>query len=117
MTDFDPIDLSPLDPGRDPARWAKLTDAVRVRMEAAMLQRQRESDPLAVLSVWARPILAAAAVVLVLLGSAAVRLGSPGVSRASEARRLAYLAESSVVHGRTPTGAQVMKVVIGRGAR
>ncbi len=117
MTDFDPIDLSPLDPGRDPARWARLTDAVRGRMEAALLQRRRESDPFAVLSVWARPILAAAAVALLVLGSAAVGLGSPAVSRASEARRLAYLAESSVVHGRTPTGAQVMEVIIGREMR
>jgi hypothetical protein len=117
MTDFEPIDLSPLDPGRDPLRWAKVTDAVRFRVEAALLQRQRESDPFAVLSAWGRPILAAAAVALLVLGSAVVGLGSPGASRASEARRLAYLAESSVVHGRTPTGAQVMNVIIGRGAR
>jgi predicted NBD/HSP70 family sugar kinase len=117
MTDFEPIDLSPLDPERDPRRWAKVADTVRLRMEAALLQRTREPDPFAVLTVWARPILAAAAVALLVLGSAAVWVGGAGVSRASEARRLAYLAESSVVHGRTPTGAQVVNAIIGRGAR
>jgi hypothetical protein len=117
MTDYESIDLSPLDPGRDPRHWAKVTDTVRLRMEAALLQRRREPDPFAVLTTWARPILAAAAVALLVLGSAVVRLGSPHVSQAPQARRLAYLAESSVVHGRIPTGAQVMKVVIGQGAR
>jgi len=117
MTDFEPIDFSPLEPERDPRRWAKVADTVRLRMEAALLQRRREPDTFAVLTVWARPILAAAVVALLVLGSTAVGMGSAGVSRASEARRLAYLAESSVVHGRTPTGAQVVKAIIGRGAR
>lgn len=117
MTDSEPIDLSPLDPERDPARWAMMADAVRLRIDAALLQRTREPDPFAVLSGWARPILAAAAVALLMLGSAAVRLGSTPVPRASEARRLAYLAESSVVHGRIPTGGQVMQVIMGRGTR
>jgi len=117
MSDFEPIDLSALDPERDPQRWALTVDAVRLRVEAALLQRSREPDPLAVLTQWARPILAAAAVAVVLLGSAVITLGGRAVPAASEARRLAYLAESSVVHGRTPTGAQVMNAITGQGAR
>jgi len=117
MSDFEPIDLSPLDPERDPQRWARTMDAVRLRVEAALLQRSREHDPLAVLTLWARPILAAAAVAVVLLGSAVITLGGRAAPAASEARRLAYLAESSVVHGRIPTGAQVMNAIVGQGAR
>ena len=36
MSDFEPIDLSPLDPERDPQRWALTVDAVRLRVEAAL---------------------------------------------------------------------------------
>jgi hypothetical protein len=117
MSDFEAIDLSPLDPERDPPRWARTVEAVRLRVETALIQRSREPDPFAVLSRWARPILSAAAVALLLLGSAAIRLAGPAVPAASEARRLAYLAESSVVHGQPPTGAQVMKAIAGPGAR
>ena len=117
MNDFEPIDLSPLDPERDPQRWAVTVDAVRLRVEATLLQRSREPDPLAVLTLWVRPILAAAAVAVVLLGTAAITLAGRPTPAASEARRLAYLAESSVVHGRTPTGAQVMNAIAGQGAR
>jgi hypothetical protein len=116
MNDLEPIDLSPLDPERDPKHWALLVDVVRLRVEAAVAERAREPDALAVLSGWARPILAAAAALLV-LGTAAITLREPAVPATTEARRLAYLAESSVLHGRPPTGAQVMNAIGRRATR
>jgi hypothetical protein len=107
MNDPQPIDLSPLDPGRDPRHWSLLVEATRVRVGAALLQRSRERDPLAVVGGWARPILAAAAVLVMLLGAAGTLLGGPAAP-GSTAHRLALLAEASAVNGRAPTGAQLV---------
>ena len=108
MNDPEAIDLSPLDPRRDPNRWSLLVEATRLRVAAAMLQRSRERDPLAIVSGWARPILAAAAVVLVLLGAVGAALRGPVAPSGSAPRRLALLAEASVVEGRSPTGAELV---------
>ena len=115
MNELEPVDLSPLDPELDARRWSVLVDATRLRVAAVL--RDRELDPLAVVSGWTRPILAAAALLLLLFGAAVAALGGPGSPGASEARRLAYLAESSVLRGRPPTGAQVMAAIHAPGAR
>ncbi len=107
MNDPEPVDLSPLDPERDPRHWSMLVEATRLRVGTALLQRSRESDPLAFVSGWARPILAAAAVVLLLLGAAGAALGGAAAPPLSGPRRLALLSEVSVVEGRAPTGAQL----------
>jgi hypothetical protein len=62
----DPIDLSPLDPTRDAARFAALASSIA---RDAMLARTRKAaaqprDLLAELTAWWRPALAAAAIVL-----------------------------------------------------
>lgn len=105
------VDLSPLDPERDPARWAALMDATRVRVAAALLERRREPDPLEVMSGWARPILAAAAGLLLLLGAAATMLGSPSAPAPSDTRQLARLSEAALLHGRMPTGAELRQTL------
>jgi hypothetical protein len=81
--------------------------ATRLRVSEAVRRRSREADPLAVVTQWARPILAAAATILLLLGAATV-FGVPGMREMSQARRLAYLTQSSVLRGQTPTGAELM---------
>jgi len=110
MNEPEPVDLSLLDPERDPHRWAVLMNATRLRVAEAVLRRSREVDPLVLVSHWARPILAAAAVILLLLGAATV-FGRPGSQVTSQARRLAYLAESSTLRGQAPTGAEVMAAI------
>jgi hypothetical protein len=107
MNEPEPVDLSPLDPERDPRRWSMLMAATRLRVAEAVLRRSREADPLGFLSDWARPILSAAAVILLLLGAVAV-FGVPGMREMSPARRLAYLTQSSVLRGQSPTGAELM---------
>lgn len=60
--DDDRIDFSPLDPAADPARWERLVGSLTARALAA---RRRPRTVAAQLAVWARPVLAAAAVVAV----------------------------------------------------
>jgi hypothetical protein len=115
MNEPEPVDLSPLDPQADPERWLRLTQVTRLRVAAVL--RDREVDPFVVVSGWSRPILAAAAGLLLVLGAAVGALGGSGTVRPSEARRLAYLAESSVLHGHAPTGAEVMGAIRPRAGR
>lgn len=111
MDESGPIDLSPLDPERDPERWDLVVEATRLRVSAVLSERAREPDPFSVLSGWARPILAAAAAVLLLLGGAAAALRATAPADPSNARRLALLTESSVIHGRAPTGTELLAAV------
>ena len=110
MDESGPIDLSPLDPERDPERWDLVVEATRLRVSAVVSERAREPDAFLVLSGWARPVLAAAAAVLLLLGAAAA-LRATAPAEPSNARRLALLTESSVIHGRAPTGTELLAAV------
>lgn len=105
--DPESVDLSALDPARRPELWAGRMEATRRAVAAVLLERSRPPGPLEVLTGWARPILAAAAVLLLLLGATAALLGTPAVPRPSEARRLALLSESAVIAGRAATGAEI----------
>jgi hypothetical protein len=116
MSDPEPVDLSLLDPARDPGRWSQLLDATRARVDAALLQRAARLDPLAFVGAWARPLLAAAAVAGLLIGAAAAMLAerSTGSHPAwSDARRLAALTEGSLGRGRAPTGAELVAALRG----
>ncbi len=115
MNDFDRIDLSPLDPARDPVRWADFVAATRLRVEAALAA---PPAPLDLLAGWVRPILAAAAVLVALLGSARLLVGNKGAAleHASEARRLAALSDQSLGQGLRPTGAQLLVALRSRSA-
>jgi hypothetical protein len=108
MNEFEPVDLSLLDPAADGQRWSLVVETTRLRVAAVL--RARELDPASVIIEWARPILAAAALMLLLLGGLTAALGR-NRGPASEARRLARLSESSVLHGRPPTGAQFMAAI------
>jgi hypothetical protein len=113
-----PMDLSPLDPGRDPERWSALLDATRQRVAAALVERGRERDPFDLLSEWARPVLAAAASLLLLLGSAGAILGRGAATPPpTDARQLARLSETAVLRGQPPTGARLAALLRHRGSR
>ena len=90
MTDqWAPVDFSPLDPTRDP-KWAARVEATRRAAAAIVERRTMAQGPLDIVNGWARPILAAAAVLLVLLGGADALLhGSAGRPAIVWARRAA----------------------------
>ena len=114
MTDqWEPVDLSPLDPARRP-EWTARVEATRRAVAATVARRAQGQGPLDILSGWARPIMAAAAVLLALLGGADALLRGSGRSdhaRPGEARRLALLSESSLAHGRAPSGAELRTIL------
>ncbi len=114
MTDqWEPLDLSILDPARRP-EWMARVEATRRAVAVIVGSRAIRQGPLEIVSGWARPILAAAAVLLVLLGGADALLRGPVSSphaRLGEARRLALLSETSVTHGRAPTGAELRGIL------
>jgi hypothetical protein len=116
MTDqWEPVDLSPLDPARRP-EWTARVEATRRAVAATLASRSLRQGPLEVLSGWARPILAAAAVMVALLGGADALLrgsAAPAPARPGEARRLALLSEASVAHGRAPSGAELRTILRG----
>lgn len=115
MNDFERFDLSPLDPARDPERWARFAALTRLRIEAALPGAQA---PLDLVAGWFRPILAAAALLAAVLGSARLLVGSrsAALDGATEARRLAVLSEQTLGRGERPTGAQLLVALRSRSA-
>jgi hypothetical protein len=110
---WEPMDLSPLDPARRP-EWTALVEATRRAVAATVERRAQRQGPLDMLSGWARPVLAAAAVLLALLGGADVLLHgsvSSGPTRLGEARRLALLSEASVARGWAPSGVELRTIL------
>jgi hypothetical protein len=118
MSDFERIDLSPLDPESDPERWAGLVAATRLRLEAVLDRMAATPGPLELVGLWLRPILAAAALLAALLGGARLAVGDRGaaLADASEARRLAALSDESLGWGVRPTGAQLLVALRSRSA-
>jgi hypothetical protein len=114
MTDQrEPVDLSTLDPARRP-EWAARIEATHRAVAAIVERRAVLQGPLDIVSGWARPILAAAAILLVLLGGADALLDGSAASarsRLGEARHLALLSEASLAHGRAPTGAELRGIL------
>ena len=115
MNDPERFDLSPLDPARDPERWARFTALTRLRVEAAL---PGALAPLDLVAAWFRPILTAAALLAAGLGSARLMMGSRNapLDGATEARRLAALSEQTLGRGERPTGAQLMVALRTRSA-
>jgi len=110
MTD-DRIDLSPLDPTRDPVRYAR---AVRGIMDAAMLPlaaRRARVTPIGQVTRWWRPMLAmAAAFALAAIGvltQVTPATAAPQEAGVAEALGIPTAVASWMTTGETPSGAQV----------
>ena len=67
MRDDEPLDLSALDPERDPGRWRALIEGTLARLDLALEERSRRDDPLYVIATWRIPLLAAAASFILVL--------------------------------------------------
>ena len=70
MRDDGAIDLSALDPERDPERWEAYLAATLRRVDVVLERRaaaERAADPWAHIAAWARPVLLAAAAALAVL--------------------------------------------------
>lgn len=109
------VDLSPLDPSRDPLAYERLVRRVMSAAGPELARRARASTPLALLAGWARPTLAAAAVIAVLaLGALlATDRAGPRMETASvtEALGVPEPAAAWLSEGREPTAADLVLAV------
>jgi hypothetical protein len=108
-----PLDLSALDPARDPGRWAEVMERTLTRAGAALVARR--PHPLVFIAEWRRPVLALAAATMLLLVPAEVALER----RDAQDERLRALARVSTTwaqEGRTPSGEELLRAMLSGGA-
>ncbi len=67
MTDHERLDFSSLDPARDPEHWGALVAGTLARVDVALEGRARRDDPLHLIAAWRKPLLAAAAALILML--------------------------------------------------
>lgn len=108
MDDERPLNLSALDPARDPGRWRMVFDATLARVDDVLLHRRQ--DPLAFIAGWRRPLLAAAAAALLLLVPVEIAL-ERRETRAETVRGLVAVSTAWAREGRAPTGEELMRAM------
>ena len=112
MSESDRLDLSPLDPTVDPARWRAVTDATMARVELVL--RARRQDPLTLIASWSRPLLVSAAVAVAALVPLEIALEA----RERREERVRRLVELSAVVGEVggpPSGAAFRRALLDGG--
>lgn len=108
MTDHDRLDLSALDPTRDPEHWERVRVATLARVDAVL--SRRSDDPLVAIAGWRRPLLVVAAALLALLipVELALELREP---RAEQVERLVSLSTGLVDGEEPPSGAEFLRAL------
>lgn len=110
----DRLDLSPLDPARDPARMRRMTSAIMAGAARTLAERRARSSVVAQLSAWSRGIFSMAAVVS--LVAAPALFHSAGQSAPPEGARSPDLTSAALLwatSGRAPTMGELLDVVGG----
>jgi hypothetical protein len=106
------VDLSALDPTTDELRYERLVRGVLAAAEPELARRALARRPLTLLGAWARPMIAAAAVVAVLAGSvlATIDRAGPGLATDDLAEGLGIPAPAAewLAENRDPTRADLV---------
>ena len=102
------LDLSALDPARDPGRWRAVLGATAARVDDALLRRRQ--DPLTLIAGWRRPVLAAAAAALLVLVPVEVAL-ERREARRETVRALVSASTAWAREGRAPSGAELLRAM------
>ncbi|HYR07826.1 MAG TPA: hypothetical protein VEQ60_08665 [Longimicrobium sp.] len=113
--DDERVNLSALDPARDPGRWQAVMAATMARVDGALLNRARP-DPLALIAGWRRPLLAMAAGTVLLLVPVEVAL-ERRETRQETLRGLVDVSTAWAQEGRAPTGAELLRAIRTGGGR
>ena len=104
--DTERVDLSPLDPAEDRLRYERLVRRIVAAADPELARRAREAGTLALVAAWARPAVAAAAIVAaVALGglSATQRDGARSTESMVDALGVPAPAAEWLEHGREPS--------------
>lgn len=115
MMDDRRVDLSALDPARDPGRWRAVMDATLSRVDGVLAARARP-DPLALIAGWRRPLLALAAAAVLLLVPVELAL-ERREDRREALRGLVSVSTAWAQEGRAPTGAELLRAIRTGGER
>jgi hypothetical protein len=110
MNEQDPIDLSPLDPMRDRARWDGVMAATLARVDAVLAERERRHDPLTLIATWRRPVLLAASVALTVLIPVELLL-ELRETRMEQVERLVAISSSLDRADRQPSAADFLRAL------
>ena len=114
MNQDDRLDLSPLDPMRDPARWRAVVDSTLNRVDAVLLQRAAQ-DPLTLIAQWTRPLLVATAATIAML--VPVELALEARERQTEqVERLVALSSALDERSEPPSSADFLRALAEQGA-
>ena len=105
----DPVDLSVLDPMRDPDRWQQRVGETLRRVVRAMVEAPLRDDALSHIARWRRPLMTAAIAASLLLGIIELALER----REGMAERVERLVAVSAhwVPGQPPTGADFVRAL------
>lgn len=109
MTDDRRLDLSALDPERDPRRWRAVVEGTLARVDGVLLARARP-DPLSLIAGWRRPLLAAAAGAVLALVPVEVLL-ERRESRREPLQGMVSVSTTWAQEGRAPTGAELLRAI------
>lgn len=111
MTEEDKVDLSPLDPARDPARWDTLVRGVASRALAAHRARNTLAFQIA---AWGRPALAAAAALAIVSWALAWSSDSGEMRTSADTTQpAAYQLAGWAATGKLPETPQMMSALGG----
>ena len=110
----DRLDLSPLDPTRDPVRYARALRRIMDHAALPLAARRARVTPIGQVTRWWRPMLALAAALAVAAVGVLTRVGpvSPAAREAGLAEALGIPAAVAtwMTTGEAPSGAQVFAV-------
>jgi len=105
------MDLSALDPMREPERWQRVVEATLARAERVVdARRDSANDAFWLIANWRRRLIAAAAVVIAALIPAELAL-EVRESRLEAVHRLATVSVSWVERDVTPSGAEILRAL------
>jgi hypothetical protein len=107
------VDLSALDPSRDPERWDRMVRSVAARAVAA---RRRRNSVRGQLVAWTRPVLAAAASLALAswAGALASGRGRHEAPPPEQREEPAFVVAQWAASGQVPSTSRILEVLGGR---
>ena len=108
MNEQQPLDLSALDPMREPERWQAFVDVTMLRVDAVLAERS--GDPLRLIASWSRPLMLACVLVVAVLIPVEVILENRETG-AEQIQTLVRLSTQSALGEEVPTGAELSQTL------